>query len=289
MTTPISPTSHHSRRASTLQRVPFQIAVIGPSACGKSSILARGLFKPFSDEHEATIEENHSMLMTSDVSKVLSPTSIVDETTTDDLFELDIIDTGVDILSEDLLCNVDGVLIVYSADIPNSVAKATELYQQVKQWVPERTAFVLVQNKTDIDASDIPPPDASLPLVKCSAKTGDNVFTCFSTLVKEIVNSQFHANATTLEHASVARETRIRRESVSVEARLSQMHRKRDKVKFLLTEGIQMKPEYVVDEEKLKETGEIKVVKKKETLKDKLIFSKTSLDGPSFDEFDGFQ
>jgi GTPase SAR1 family protein len=138
--------------------IEVSIGVIGKGRVGKTAIVQQYLHSVFKQDHEATIEEAHVKLTVCDMNSILprAMTSSVPDIPTDVLVKLNILDTGAEDvigISYESLAKLDGFLMVYSKDVPDSADYLHTVYDNLErirfQLGLSSPPIVIIGNKTD--------------------------------------------------------------------------------------------------------------------------------------------
>jgi small GTP-binding protein len=171
-----------------------KIAVVGVQRVGKTSIVRQFCENKFSTETDETMEDWYQKRM-----------MVKDELTTREVaVSMDIVDTSGDVMcvlmSESVLKNCDGFLLVYNVANTHSFILAESFFKNIRnQLQTTKTPAVLVANMCDLEQEKQKVDEKAgrdlaskmnFPYCRVSGKSRDGIDEAFSTLIREILKAR---------------------------------------------------------------------------------------------------
>lgn len=124
---------------------PRKIVIVGPSRCGKTSLVKRFLDNSFTFQYKPTVEDCYNREYRYRGYNL----------------SLDIIDISGSFLSPPIrdahIKTADVIMLVYEVENLESAKEARSLYKVIRQTREDKMPLVLVGNKTDLKRGSLPP------------------------------------------------------------------------------------------------------------------------------------
>lgn len=177
----------------------LNVVVLGEVGIGKSSLIIRFAQSHFTEDHDPTLQDTYTGVVTLDSSELVSSMRSIDSN--QDTYILDVLDTvGIEDYSdlrENQIKEADAVILCYDVTSKHSYDIVTILHQQVLRCREEDLPpMVLCGTRSDLVDSrqlsyhdgELLKEELELPLfLETSAKLNVNVDKCFTKIAEQIL------------------------------------------------------------------------------------------------------